>query len=208
VQIAIPIVTLVLGVVLGAWYGVYLKRPKLKVAGSGGGGGPGPGHHQNNVRVLNQPGLLGLRLSQSVILGKRIHGSVEKGLTIDRNPANECTASIHDKQSGRHIAPLWWRSTDPNAPWQIVVTMQSGEAFDLMLFARLDGEPTKYFPFEPQDDGSPRIPNDAAKFDDTRDFFVQVMYSYGRQKLTFDVTMRKGFDGRLTYETEGGGGSF
>jgi hypothetical protein len=109
-EIAIPFVTLLLGAALGAWYTLYLKRPRLKVIGGGSGGGPGPGHHSNQGRVMNQPGLLGIRLNETVLMGKKIHGTFERGLTVDRNPANECRASVHDKESGRHIAPLWWRS--------------------------------------------------------------------------------------------------
>jgi hypothetical protein len=96
VTIAIPIVTLILGVVLGAWFNNYVKRPRLVVTGGGGGGGPGPGYHHRLVTITNQPGLMGLRLSETVIVGKQIHGHVERGLTIDRNPANQCTASLYD----------------------------------------------------------------------------------------------------------------
>jgi hypothetical protein len=211
VQIALPIVTLVLGVVLGAWYTVYLRRPTLKITGGGSGGGPGPGHLRNHVRVINRPGLLGIRLGETILLGGRLHGHVEKGLTVDRNPANQCIANILDKESGRQVAPLMWRTSDANRPWQRIVTLNSGEEVDLMLFARLENEPSKYFVFEPADvssEAAPRIPNEEAKFTDTREFLVRIMYSYGRQKLTFKATMRKGFDGRLSYETDGGGGSF
>jgi hypothetical protein len=38
-QIVIPVVTLVVGALLGVWFTVYLTRPTLRVTGSGGGGG-------------------------------------------------------------------------------------------------------------------------------------------------------------------------
>jgi hypothetical protein len=164
------------------------------------------------VRVTNQPGLLGIRLSETVIMGRQMHGMFEKGLTVDRNPASECRASLHDKETGSHIALLWWRPTfDATARWQQTATIQSGESFELAVFARLDSEPTKYFVFAPESEDAsspPRIPSDEAKFTDTRDFFVRIAYSYGRQKLSFSATVRKEFDGRLRWETEGSGGSF
>ena len=211
-QIVIPVLTLILGVLLGAGYTVYLRRPRLTVTGSSSGGGPGPGHHSNRLRVTNQPGLLGIRIKQTVVMGKQVFGDFEKGLTVIRDPAIQCQATIHDVQNGnRHIAMLWWRPlTEPDGDWDRTVTIQSGETFELALFARLDTEPTKYFIFEPvsEQSPSPRIPNDDAKFDDTREFLIRIKYSYGRQELPFRGTMRKGYDGRLTWEGENGRGSF
>lgn len=207
-QIVIPILTLLLGVA----FSVFLRRPRLQLTGSSSGGGPGPGHHSNRLRVTNQPGLLGIKLKQTVVMGKRIYRDFEKGLTVIRDPAIECRATIHDADDGnRHIAMLWWRPlSDPHADWERTVTIQSGETFELALFARLDNEPTKYFIFEPQSEHSPspKVPSDDVKFDDTRRFLIRIMYSYGRQELIFRGTMRKGYDGRLRWESEMGGASF
>lgn len=128
-QIVIPILTLLLGVA----FSVFLRRPRLQVTGSGSGGGPGPGHHSNRLRVTNQPGLLGIKLKQTVVMGKRIYRDFEKGLTVIRDPAIECRATIHDADDGnRHIAMLWWRPlSDPHAEWDRTVTIQSGETFEL-----------------------------------------------------------------------------
>ncbi len=207
----LAVVSLLLGAALGAWYTVYLRRPTLKVTGSGGGGGPGPGHHQNQIEIMNQPGLLGIRFGATIIFGKRLHGPVERGLTVDRNPANECRASLYDKKTGKHVAMLWWRSShDPAPPLHPTVTLQSGQSATLMLFARLDDEPTKYFVFAPDPTSSgPKIPPDQAKFTESREFVIRIDYSYGRQKLVVDAAMTKEFDGRLTFMiARGGGGSF
>jgi hypothetical protein len=211
-DILVPIVTLVvgavLGAVLGAWYSIYLRRPKLGITGGGGGGGPGPGHHRNHVTVSNRPGLPGIRLNETAILGWRIHGPIEKGYAVDRDAAKECRATILDKQTGRHIAPLWWRSR--SSEYSNTVTIESGQSYDLMLFARLDSEPLKYFVFasKPETPHELMIPVEEAKFADTHEFAVKITYAYGRQQLRFDITMRKGFDGRLYYEGKHGGGSF
>jgi hypothetical protein len=209
VSIVIPIITLVVGVVAGAWFNNYLKRPKLVLTGGGGGGGPGSGY-RSHVSISNRPGLFGLGLSETVIFGKRLHGRFEKGLTIDRNPANECTAAIYDNQSGRYVAPLWWRlPTEPDRMYQ-VVTVPSGTTFDLMLFARLDAERSTYFIYVPTSETSaePKVPPAQARLGDEREFFVQVTYSYGRQKLKFDCAVRKEFDGTLRWETKTASSSF
>ncbi|MGA8427712.1 MAG: hypothetical protein WB801_09035 [Candidatus Dormiibacterota bacterium] len=40
-----------------------------------------------------------------------------------------------------------------------------------------------------------------AKFRDTMEFRVYIDYSYGLQKLEFEVTVRKGYNGRLSWES-------
>lgn len=92
------------------------------------------------------------------------------------------------------------------------VAIPSGGSFDLVLFARLDDEPGKYFVFAP-DDGesstSPIVPDDELKFTDGHDFFVELVHTHGRQKLKFDVKVKKGLTGRLSIDLgKRGGGSF
>jgi hypothetical protein len=211
VQILVPIVTLVLGVFLGAGYSQYLQRPRLRLSGSGGGGGPGPGYHQTHVCVRNDPGFLGIRISETVVFGKRIHPSFTKGLPVERNTAKECNAVLLDKASGEFVTHLWWRSVvDGRFEWKRLVDLASGESADLMLFARLDAEPTRYFPFDVDNEFAPgpRTPPEEAKFSDTHRFLVRITYSYGRQDMSSEAAVVKGYDGRLRWETEGGGGSF
>jgi hypothetical protein len=90
-------------------------------------------------------------------------------------------------------------------PW---VTIASGETFQLLLFARQDGEPTTYFIYQPQGNSpDPDVPSEDRKFTETTDFTVQINYSSG-ERLAFDVTVRKGLDGRLMFESDRAGGSF
>lgn len=157
---------------------------------------------------------MGIRFGETVILGKHIHGGLEKGLSIERNAATECTAGILDKETGTYIARLWWwPPSGTSDPWQSMITLRSGESRALMLFARLENEPTRYFIFAPSaDTASPlpcQIPTEDAKFKETHRFVVRITYSYGRQTLTFDTTISKEFDGRLRFQLHGqGAGSF
>jgi len=102
-EILIPFLSLVVGVVLGAWYAMHLKRQELILNGIWSA--PEAGYRRIGVKVTNQPGLLGIRLRNATYLGWH-YWRIEKGLTIDRSPANECRASLLDKQCGRHIASL------------------------------------------------------------------------------------------------------
>jgi hypothetical protein len=208
--IALPIVTLILGVFLGAWYTLFLTRPKLATDAIGGMGGPGPG--LNYAMIQNRPGLLGIRLRRTMIFGKPIHGNIEKGLTIDRRPAVGCSAGIVDKTSGQFVAQLWWQPENPGEPWRTAVTIESGESRNLMLFARTSEERTRYFIFEPADieasDSPPKIPREEAKLTDSRNFRVEVSYSYERQRLKFSAGVRKEFDGSLTAWSEAGSTNF
>jgi hypothetical protein len=197
------------GALLGVWFTIYLTRPTLRVTGSGSGGGTGPGFYVTHVNITNSPGLMGIRINPTVLFGKRVHGRLEKGLTIIRNPAEECIANIHDKATGEFIAPLWWRSADDPARVVRTASIKTGQTVSLMLFARLKSEPLRYFIYTSNGkftDVQP--PVDEVKFSDTKKFSVRVNYSYGRQRLEFNAIVRKGYDGRLSWEAVGGGGSF
>jgi hypothetical protein len=208
--IALPIITLFAGVFLGAWFNNFLKRPKLVITGGSGGGGPSPGHHWNSLRLTNRPGLLGVTLRRTEILGKRLFGHVEKGWTVERIPASDCSATLFEKGTNLHVAPLWWRSTTNPNDVQQVVTIPSGGSWDLLLFARLNSEPGNYFVFAPGSVGAfgPRLPTSEPKFDDTRSFVIKVRFDYGRRTKTIECTMRKELNGTLTFLMNGGGSAF
>ena len=209
-SVVLPIVTLIVGALLGVWFTVYLTRPRLRVTGGGGGGGAsGPGYYANHASITNMPGLMGIRINPTVLFGKTIHGHFEKGLTITRNPAEECIADIHDKETGDFIAPLWWRSPDDPSRVVRIISIRTGQTAELMLFARLNSEHLRYFIYASGGDFlDVRAPVDEVKFADTKKFSVRIKYSCGRQKLEFDAIVRKGYDGRLSYEAGGSGGSF
>jgi hypothetical protein len=87
--------------------------------------------------------------------------------------------------------------------------LKSGESAELMLFARLNAEPLKYFVYQSSDGQISNVhtPVDEVKFHDTRRFVVRIDYSYGHQKLEFDTSVRRGYDGRLSHEIKGSGTS-
>ena len=83
-----------------------------------------------------------------MLFGWKVHRTFEKGLSVERDAAKECRAWLHDKATGRPVAMLWWRGPmDGASDWRQDVDIDSGEGYDLMLLARLESEPLKYFPF-------------------------------------------------------------
>lgn len=202
-----PILTFVLGVVLGVWGNFYVVRPKLRVTGSGGGSDNR--FATNQVTITNVPGFFGVRLEPTTIFGSRVHPRIEKGLTANRYPANECTAHLLD-EDGNHITGLYWRSETSPGKFDNVVSIGPGESVHLMLFARLANEPLRYFIFQPAgaDTNDPRVPPAEVRFTDSKKFRIRVIYSYGRQKLEVRAEMAKRYNGRLYYRVGTGGGSF
>jgi hypothetical protein len=205
-EIIYPIITLVVGAILGAWATVFVARPKLKVSGSSSGGGARL--RVATLRITNSPGMMGLALGPTIILGKRISRGFQKGITIERTTANECTAYLYDKVTNEPVAPLYWRPVAPDSKTTILIDIKSGQQIDLLLFARVDDE-LKFFAYKPDGpSGEPLEPQDELKFTESRRFIVRITYSYGRQKMKTDVGVRKGFDGLMYFQHEHGGGSF
>ena len=153
--------------------------------GARGGGGPHHGYQQQHINIRNSPGLVGFKLRKTVIFGKYIHDQIEVGLPVDRSPAYECHASLYDKATKQHIAPLWWRTRDGTMTRS--VTLKSGESATLMLFAREHNDRRKYFAYQLKDGASKEllIPNDEDKLEGSRDFSIRVVYHYGN--ITFRI---------------------
>ena len=202
----IPLVTLLLGAVLGVWGTYYVIRPKLQVVG--GGSGSDGRFHTNRVTIRNEPGFLGIRLSPSVILGRRIHSGIEWGFPVHRNTADQCMAHLLDK-SGKHITALWWRSSQEPGAFANTISISEGQSVNLMLLARLSEEQLRYFVFEPPVTGTnePKVPVREVWFSGPKQFRVRVTYSYGRQKLEVPAEVTQRYDGRLYYQVGDSGGS-
>lgn len=209
---AVDVGSLLIGIgvgVGGAWLsaaaGLSLTRPKLALAGGGGGDVLDPGFRAHFVRVENQSGVMRVPLKETVIFGRQIHGAFFRGIPFERRAAVDCRAWLSAKDDPRPV-PLWWRSMDDPRRCSQSATMRDGEQYELLLFARLNSEPSRYFIFDAQGEScAPVVPNDAAKFDDTREFRVRVDYSRGRQRFSFETAVRKQLDGTLRYETKGAG---
>lgn len=209
-QVFIGVVLLLVGAMAAILIENFIKRPKLVVSGSGGGGGPGPGFYRNHITIRNEPGQFGLKLKSTTILGKRVHGSIEMGQVFDRTPAHECRAFLYDKASGESMGLLWWRALPTAEAFTQTITLNSGESAELMLFARLNDERSKYFKFDPESSSEtiPKVPDDELKLSDTRDFVVEIQYFYGKKKIRVNISMIRRLDGRLSYRSASGGGSF
>jgi hypothetical protein len=206
----IDLPSLIIGAILGTmartWHSYYVKRPKLKVAGGGGSGGSK--YNTNNITITNIPGLIGIRLPETMIWGRTIHSDVEWGLVVERSPAYRCRAWLYDKETGHAIKPLWWRTPDNKTVRE--VTIRSGERVSLMVFARFSEEKLKYFVYDVvgQDSTELRVPEDEDKFDMTREFYIIIHHLYDKKRMWIDCKMTKGFDGRLRFSSAGGGGTF
>lgn len=204
-SIILPIITLVLGVVLGTWFTAYMSRPKLKVVGGGGGA------TSTSLRVMNRPGFMGLSLQETVIFGKRISDGIYKGIPIERAAANECVAHLYDKETGDLASVLYWRTVSVSGagPPRTVIDLKSGEQADLLVFARKPDDPVKYFVFKPGGESFQAIvPPDSAMLSETRRFFIRIQYSFGRQSLVINVKVRRALEGRLYFESDASGCSF
>jgi hypothetical protein len=147
-------------------------------------------------------------LPETTVLGINIHNHIEIGLVVDRNPAHKCRAWLQDKETNQTIKSLWWRTSGGQLMQE--VTLGSGESASLMLFARLNDEQRKYFVYQPggPEGNTPIVPDDQDKFDATREFYINIRHSYGKKKMRIECKMTKGFDGRLSFSSKGGGHSF
>lgn len=183
-----------------------IERPKLTSVGGGGGGGE---HVFFHVKLENRPGRIGLNFGETVLFGRQIHRSYAIGPTFDRKVAHECRCRVIDEESGDLIGTLCWRM--PDGTLQQAVTFKSGETADLLLFARLREEPTKYFMYEwhGMQEQPFIIPDDNKKFDLSKKFSIEVRDKYDAVVYKTKVIIKKAFGGRLEYHIDGaGGGSF
>ncbi|HVS79059.1 MAG TPA: hypothetical protein VHD84_02085 [Candidatus Saccharimonadales bacterium] len=148
------------------------------------------------------PALLGLRMGQTIIFGHKIHPPIQKGLTLERTEAKECTAEILDKRTKKHLAPLWWRVLDSDRMVS-TVDIPSGKNAELMLFAQKDENSARYFIYKPisESDHSMVVPPDGAMYTRTKSFLI-VISSYGRRKWMFETAVTIMPDGKVTYRVK------
>jgi hypothetical protein len=183
----VPIITGIVFYLLGVATTVYLKRPKLAIAGSGSGGSGSPtGFQQHDIRVQNTPGRLGVKVGENTLFGHRINRQHWFGWPVMREPAKGCTANLYD-ESGAHITALWWRDPDDSGKKQIRMDLDSGQVADLLLFAQRNDDVPNYYPYIPGTDTDPTVP--PVKLNGTRRFIVRLSYSDGQQHRDYKYTV-------------------
>lgn len=195
------LVTLVIGLVAGAWWAEWRKRPVLKV--NGGGAGQTQTYKQSHWTLTNEVGFIGVRVGGTTVLGKRLHSGVRRGIPVLRNPATKCYAHLYDRDTKRLIAPLYWRADD--GTFVQSATIVGGDTRDLMIFAGVPSEPTKYFPFapDPTSPQTPLIPPEQARLEGPMRLEVRVTSSTGTLlQESFDVV--KDYGGNLHEERRRG----
>ena len=207
-DIAISIVTFILGIVFGwfinHWYSVNMTIPKLSVNGGGGGKTPlDPNLRSVHLSVENELRHLGIRIPTTIILGKQLKtyfwNQVKK-----RDTARKCTANLLD-ENGKYICQLWW-----NKDKEIATTMniESGEKTNLIVFLNKEGK-SGYFPYQPNSQIDPkpkltRVPN----FNEPNNFSITISYAYGSKSLILPIKVTFNYDGNVYFEYKGGSSFF
>jgi hypothetical protein len=102
--LGLSLVTLLIGAFLGLFISSYVLRPKLRATGFAGG---------MSAQIQNEPGLLGVKVDQTIIFGKQIHEYHEFGIPIDRGDALDSRAYLFEKLPRRKRQKLnpWTCST-------------------------------------------------------------------------------------------------
>ena len=74
------------------------------------------------------------------------------------------------------------------------VTLNSGQQAELHLFVRETKERFKYFPYQLSgpDATRPTIPEDYMKFDDSREFVIEISHSYGKKRKRIGARVTRG----------------
>lgn len=189
-SVVLLLVGAVIGAVFGAWSTVYLRRPKLQIVGYSGASTAE--FAATSITIENRPGLLGVSVNRTIIFGKRIHRGYERGLTITREDATECHATLYERRSGDLVGALWWMFRD--GTYDTATTLGSGESVDLMIFMKRPGEPT-YSPFNADVvKPTPGYPSPVVpKFDGAHDFEVRLSYSRDHRLLKIPLTVRPNY---------------
>jgi hypothetical protein len=192
----VPIITGIVFYLLGVATTVYLKRPKLAVAGGGGGGSSSPtGFQRDYIRVQNVPGRLGVKIGENKLFGQRVNREHWFGWPVMREPAKGCMAALLD-ESGVHVAPLWWLDPENPGKTQIQMDLDSGQYGDLLVFAQRNDDVPNYYPYIPGTDTDPTVP--PVKLNGTRRFILRLTYSDGQQHRDFKYTVSTNYQSGRT----------
>lgn len=205
-NVIISTVTFLIGIAVGwftnHWYSVNMKIPQLRINGGGGDRSLGTDFRSNNITIENELRYLGIRLPETVILGKRIKTYFGNQI-VERNIARKCIANLLDDNS-KFICQLWWKQGK-----EIVscVDINSGDTASLIVFVNKENE-EGYFPYQPtsQSDFTPltvKVP----KFNQSKNFSIIISYSFGSKILNIPVKVSFDYRGNVYFEY-GGGSSF
>lgn len=203
-------ISLLLGGLIGATLSTvhahYVKRPKLTCEGGGGGGGAYKSCH---VAIGNPPGILGIRVNETSLFGWRLHGDRVFGLTVFRDTAKNCHATMKEIGGEERTRNLFWRTPNLDKKWSQSVDISCGEKAELMLFSGDTENPELFSIFWPKDSTSnePKLPFPSARFKAPAEFHVSIR-SGEAIVFSFKVQMKRDVDGRLYYSTPSGGGTF
>jgi hypothetical protein len=205
-NVFVSIVFLIVGAALGLLFDLYLKRPKLIVAGGGGGGG-GTSSHSTYVTIASARAGVGFQIRETTIWGRGLWGGRWWGLPIRRDEPGECYAQLLDAHR-KYLSPLYWRVPGSPEPQIRLAELLRGTEVSLLLLAQAPGEPYHYFFFRPGPDGlTPAVLPVEARLSESRDFIVRVVFADGARKLDLRFNVIKQIDGTFRYSGAMGAGS-
>jgi hypothetical protein len=196
-----------LGVIAGTWHSYFHKRPILDSTGGGSGGVLSNKFSVTYIRVHNRPGLMGLKIRESIVFGMSLHGRIEIGVPFDRSPARGCRGLLFVEGTDEIIFPLWWRKSDGSMVTDL--TLGPDEWADLIVFGKETNDHQRYFAYRRANgDDETVIPPDHAKFIGSKKFIVEIRHSNDRVKIRIPASVTATHDGRLYYRIGDSGGSF
>lgn len=184
---------LVAGAVAGLWVNEHAKRPKLAFEGAGfqSGGSPASGYPSlMMLKIINKPGFIGVRMGKTVILGKYIHGYVEKGTAVERRPAVGVRVAIFDADSIGSGIPLWMlpQEGDEVGEPTRTVALASGQYATVFVVGRRPSDNGYLAGIHPKwVNGGEWSPQDVANYVEPRSFIVRAQADRVKQ---VDYTFR------------------
>jgi hypothetical protein len=191
----------ILGVLLDRIYTAIASRPKFGFNGGGGGGGGNPPSRYGYVTITNPEAFVGLRLRETVIFGRRIHGAISMGWTIERRTARGLMGVLTDPKTGHDIAGLTWFGPDGTSQQ---IDLRSGDSCNLCMFVGWDDIPDRYYIYSPQQDLTPTRPPAVQEFTSGDiDLKFSLVWANGQQRKSYNLKILRKHDGRHEWRIGG-----
>jgi hypothetical protein len=175
-ELAVRLVSLIVGLLGRHWFTLYATHPKLVVTGSGG--------WASFVRLANLHSYFGVRpkylhvRGHTLIRGDRILGEVVERRTT------KAAAWMRDRENPKRVLGMVFRVGEE---YEHRVAIGIDGVVDLMLFSLVDGDQQSFKLFEPP--GRAAYGGEPVMFDSTQThhFDVTVRYSGRTRPKTFAV---------------------
>lgn len=201
--IIVSLTSLLVGAVLGVWFTEYIRRPNLAISGCTVS--RGAGFSMWYLRVTNRPRLLGLSLGETRVAGRRLCRPLRIGVSVLTRPA-VCTATVtsDDPSDTAKVVLSLAILGDGDPRFHHSVELAADQHMLVGVVAQVDADPRRFFVYRPRGSGDelPQAPkSEAAKFEGSKTFRVQVVPRHGGKKLDVRVRVHIGVDGVCRVDT-------